>query len=558
MKKAFFYSLLLLVNTTYAQIDLKKGLTLHYTFDNEIKDLSKNNIQASYFNTGYTGGPVGGLQKAASFNGKNQYIRIKNNQLLNFNSAFSISVWVKVNGFYSGECHGNRIIMKGDQDYDNGNYFLTFDDHHYTNGNNCNTEMPDINHQQFYGPGTNIHQKKYISANQWYRLSYIFDGKSAYLYVNCELYASGRLTNTSFSNDADLFIGRLNNSKFPYWFNGAISDFRIYNRALTKGEINELCKKNYTVGLETENPCLNSKNFIKEIKPEITNCNTSIFKPLINSNQKTQIRAWHWRLGDGSESLKAMPSHTYKKYGSYLVKLIATSSQNCKDTITKLIRIKPIKADFSHHQIYPGKLVFESKNDHVLYNWNFGDSTAISRERKILHTYSKSGTFITTLFVKNNRGCIDSASKTISVSFPPSLIKSNDSTETVDSEITKYKQNNSLEERSHTLIKEIITENDSVLVSIYDTGAIDGDSITLLFNGKIITEHKLLTAKSEAFILHFDKKKNKNELVMYAENLGSIPPNTALVVIHDSNKTYEINISSSYTSNGMISFVLKR
>ena len=44
---------------------------------------------------------------------------------------------------------------------------------------------------------------------------------------------------------------------------------------------------------------------------------------------------------------------------------------------------------------------------------------------------------------------------------------------------------------------------------------------------------------------------------MYAENLGSIPPNTALMVIYDGKKRYELNISSSKTSNGVIRFKLK-
>jgi len=44
---------------------------------------------------------------------------------------------------------------------------------------------------------------------------------------------------------------------------------------------------------------------------------------------------------------------------------------------------------------------------------------------------------------------------------------------------------------------------------------------------------------------------------MYAENLGSIPPNTALMVIYDGNKRYELNVSSSKTSNGVVSFKLR-
>jgi len=46
-------------------------------------------------------------------------------------------------------------------------------------------------------------------------------------------------------------------------------------------------------------------------------------------------------------------------------------------------------------------------------------------------------------------------------------------------------------------------------------------------------------------------------LVMYAENLGSIPPNTALMIIYDGGKRYELNVNSTKNSNGMVAFKLK-
>ena len=49
----------------------------------------------------------------------------------------------------------------------------------------------------------------------------------------------------------------------------------------------------------------------------------------------------------------------------------------------------------------------------------------------------------------------------------------------------------------------------------------------------------------------------RNELQMYAENLGSIPPNTALMVIYDGNKRYEVNIKSTEKTNGSVSFKLR-
>jgi hypothetical protein len=42
---------------------------------------------------------------------------------------------------------------------------------------------------------------------------------------------------------------------------------------------------------------------------------------------------------------------------------------------------------------------------------------------------------------------------------------------------------------------------------------------------------------------------------MYAENLGEIPPNTALMVVTDGDKRYEVRISSDYKKSGTIHFV---
>lgn len=115
-----------------------------------------------------------------------------------------------------------------------------------------------------------------------------------------------------------------------------------------------------------------------------------------------------------------------------------------------------------------------------------------------------------------------------------------------------------LRERKKETTREITVDNDSVTVILYDNGDIDGDSITLIYNDKIITTHQRLTDKPLTFIIKITPGANKhNELIMYAENLGSIPPNTALMVIYDGNKRYEVNIKSTEKTNGSVSFRLR-
>ncbi len=114
-----------------------------------------------------------------------------------------------------------------------------------------------------------------------------------------------------------------------------------------------------------------------------------------------------------------------------------------------------------------------------------------------------------------------------------------------------------IEPRDNKLVRQITVDHDSVSVTLYDNGEIDGDSVTLIFNDKILASHRMLTDKPQTFIIKIAPGNSRNELVMYAENLGSIPPNTALMVIYDGDKRYEVNISSSLSSNGAVSFKLR-
>jgi len=110
----------------------------------------------------------------------------------------------------------------------------------------------------------------------------------------------------------------------------------------------------------------------------------------------------------------------------------------------------------------------------------------------------------------------------------------------------------SFEQRKNILSREIDIESDSVRISFYDNGDIDGDSITVFLNKYPLLTHQPLSAKSLNMYLAFDKGKDVAEISMYAENLGLYPPNTALMVISDGDKRYEVYMSSSLTQNSMV------
>jgi hypothetical protein len=96
------------------------------------------------------------------------------------------------------------------------------------------------------------------------------------------------------------------------------------------------------------------------------------------------------------------------------------------------------------------------------------------------------------------------------------------------------------------LVVETIT--DTVLVTLIDNGTIDDDTISLIVNGKVAHGHVGLNANLKHFWIGMVKGQ-RNQIIMYAENLGKMPPNTALMRIYHSGKTEWIYASSDYNKS---------
>jgi hypothetical protein len=131
--------------------------------------------------------------------------------------------------------------------------------------------------------------------------------------------------------------------------------------------------------------------------------------------------------------------------------------------------------------------------------------------------------------------------------------------ETTATKIPEAKINTvkAFEKRSNNVIKTIEIVNETFKVDLYDNGDIDGDSVSLFLNGKLLLSHKRLSDKAITLNLNAEKDKGENELIMYADNLGTIPPNTALMVVTDGSTRYEVRISSDLQKSGTIRFIHK-
>ena len=97
----------------------------------------------------------------------------------------------------------------------------------------------------------------------------------------------------------------------------------------------------------------------------------------------------------------------------------------------------------------------------------------------------------------------------------------------------------------------------TINLKVYDNAIIDGDTISILYNGKMLLTHQLLSEKGIELNIELDEKLTRHEITLFAENLGSIPPNTALIVINAGKKRYELFASASLEENAVLVFDYK-
>jgi hypothetical protein len=111
---------------------------------------------------------------------------------------------------------------------------------------------------------------------------------------------------------------------------------------------------------------------------------------------------------------------------------------------------------------------------------------------------------------------------------------------------------NRFKQRQSIITNELTVASDSVRISFYDNGDIDGDSISVFLNGNPVLEKQMISAKATTIYIKLDPGKAFHDLSMFAENLGRIPPNTALMVVYDGETPQEVFLTSNFTQNGSV------
>lgn len=109
--------------------------------------------------------------------------------------------------------------------------------------------------------------------------------------------------------------------------------------------------------------------------------------------------------------------------------------------------------------------------------------------------------------------------------------------------------------RENKLIKRLTTSSKKITLDLYDNGTIDNDTIIIYDNNKVIANLKRLSYKAIHVELEFTT--GQHDIIIVAHNMGSIPPNTALVVLNDANNRQEFFITTTNKVNAKFEFVYK-
>ena len=109
--------------------------------------------------------------------------------------------------------------------------------------------------------------------------------------------------------------------------------------------------------------------------------------------------------------------------------------------------------------------------------------------------------------------------------------------------------------RENKLVKKIITNSKSISLDLFDNGTIDNDTIIVFDNKKLLVNKKRLSYKAIHLDFNFTENMREHEVIIVAHNMGTVPPNTALLLFKDGKVRQEYFITSTNKMNAKILIV---
>jgi hypothetical protein len=207
---------------------LNDGLVAYYPFNGNANDSSGNgNHGIEHGGVGYVDGVIG---KAGSFDGINDYIEIEHSSSLDISQSITLSTWVNFDNINTIE-YGKDWVSILTKDNFTLSYGLMF-------------SLGENKVFRFYHKGisvdtTDFLAKDIISTNRWFHITVSYNGSLAKIYINNILVSTNNSNGLIEKNLKNILLGK-NDGPYPYFLDGKLDDLRIYNRALSEEEIQQL------------------------------------------------------------------------------------------------------------------------------------------------------------------------------------------------------------------------------------------------------------------------------------------------------------------------------
>ena len=109
--------------------------------------------------------------------------------------------------------------------------------------------------------------------------------------------------------------------------------------------------------------------------------------------------------------------------------------------------------------------------------------------------------------------------------------------------------------RDVEIIQTLNVFEDSITISLYDNGEIDGDIVSVFMNNEKIINNITLKASAYKHTVYI-KQGESVQLTFFAENLGTIPPNSGLLIVYSGDQRYQVFFTSTLEKSAVV--VLKR
>lgn len=334
---------------------LENGLIAHYPFNGNAKDKSIFNTDAVPEDPELIQDRFGKNNSAYDFNGKNDRISTQVGDRFSTKEV-TLSAWVNIQG---PGTYNPRILGVGPKGTYAQHYALLLE------GTSNSRRL------WFLYDGQNIYSQTLLLDNDgWHHLACTYDGAAAKIYIDGQLDVETPMTRTPAAfSDAVLQIGYSDNGKD--FFNGAIDDLRIYNRALSASEIMQL--NNFIL----DPYAVFSNNISEGVAPASVS-----FQDQSNGD----IASYFWDFGDGATSVLQNPNHAYDDPGTYTASLTVTNSAGKSDRMEKTIHIyrSALELGLVAHYPFTDRAVDESRFSNngavegaVLTESRFGTQTAL-------------------------------------------------------------------------------------------------------------------------------------------------------------------------------------